>query len=95
MADDLGVDPRERGNVIDFARLALHPPELARDLPGGGHRLVQRAEGYVATIVNGRTVYRDGQHSGELPGRLVRGKRTCHDFVPLDETAIRDRTRPL
>ena len=62
-------------NVIDLGRLALHPPELTPDLPGGGRRLLQRAEGYVATIVNGRTVYRDGQHSGELPGRLVRGER--------------------
>jgi len=62
-------------NVIDFDRLALHAPELTHDLPGGGRRLVQRAEGYVATVVGGRTVYREGQHTGELPGRLVRGEQ--------------------
>jgi N-acyl-D-aspartate/D-glutamate deacylase len=59
-------------NLIDFERLSLHPPEISRDLPGGGQRLVQRAEGYAATIVGGRVVYRDGKHTGELPGRLVR-----------------------
>jgi N-acyl-D-amino-acid deacylase len=62
-------------NVIDFERLHLHPPEVSYDLPSGARRLVQRAEGYVATVLSGRTVYRDGQHSGELPGRLVRGER--------------------
>lgn len=62
-------------NVIDFDRLYLHAPEVSYDLPGGGRRLVQRAEGYVATIVNGHTVYREGQHTGELPGRLVRGQQ--------------------
>jgi len=60
-------------NVIDLARLALHAPEISHDLPGGGHRLVQRAEGYAATVVSGRVVYRNGEHTGELPGRLVRG----------------------
>ncbi|MFM7273410.1 MAG: amidohydrolase family protein, partial [Gammaproteobacteria bacterium] len=60
-------------NVIDFDALTLHPPELAHDLPAGGHRLVQRAEGYAATVVSGRTVYRHGVPTGELPGRLVRG----------------------
>ena len=62
-------------NVIDFERLHLHPPEVSYDLPSGARRLVQRAEGYVATVLSGRTVYRDGKHSGELPGRLVRGER--------------------
>lgn len=60
-------------NVIDFDRLRLHPPEVARDLPGGGRRLVQRADGYRATIVSGTAVYRDGAATGALPGRLVRG----------------------
>ena len=60
-------------NLIDFDRLRMHPPEFVSDLPAGGRRLVQRADGYVATIVNGVPVYRDGAATGELPGRLVRG----------------------
>jgi N-acyl-D-aspartate/D-glutamate deacylase len=64
-------------NVIDFDRLRLHPPEIRRDLPAGGRRLVQRADGYVATIVNGIPVYRDGEATGALPGRLVRGPQAA------------------
>ncbi len=60
-------------NVIDADRLRLHPPEITRDLPGGGRRLLQRADGYIATIVNGEIVYRNGVATGALPGRLVRG----------------------
>ena len=60
-------------NVIDFDRLHLHAPEVVYDLPGGGRRLVQRAEGYAATIVRGAVVYQDGMATGALPGRLVRG----------------------
>ena len=59
-------------NLIDFARLALAPPEVRYDMPAGGRRLVQRASGYCATLVNGEVVYRDGQPTGALPGRLVR-----------------------
>jgi N-acyl-D-aspartate/D-glutamate deacylase len=60
-------------NVIDLDRLHLHAPEVVYDLPTGGRRLVQRAEGYAATIVSGGIVHRDGQPTGALPGRLVRG----------------------
>ena len=60
-------------NVIDLDRLTLHAPTVAHDLPSGGRRLVQRADGYAATIVNGTVVYRDGDATGALPGRLVRG----------------------
>ncbi len=59
-------------NVIDHDRLALHRPEVLYDLPGGGRRLVQRADGYVATIVSGVVTQRGGQPTGELPGRLLR-----------------------
>jgi len=60
-------------NVIDYDRLQLRPPEVVYDLPSGGRRLVQRTDGYVATIVSGVPVYRDGEPTGALPGRLVRG----------------------
>jgi N-acyl-D-aspartate/D-glutamate deacylase len=60
-------------NVIDFERLTLRRPEMVFDLPAGGKRLVQRAEGYLATLVNGEVTYENGQHTGALPGRLVRG----------------------
>lgn len=60
-------------NVIDFERLTLHPPEMAFDLPAGGKRLLQRADGYLHTIVSGEEVYADGEATGALPGRLVRG----------------------
>ncbi|MDR3510621.1 MAG: amidohydrolase family protein [Caulobacteraceae bacterium] len=62
-------------NVIDLARLGLHAPKVVRDLPAGGRRLQQKADGYRATIVSGAVTYRDGVHSGALPGRLVRGAR--------------------
>ena len=60
-------------NVIDHDRLQLHVPEMRYDLPAGGKRLVQRADGYVATILSGRVTFRDGVSTGALPGRLVRG----------------------
>jgi len=62
-------------NVIDYANLTLLAPEVAHDLPAGGRRLMQRADGYVATIVAGQITYRDGEPTGALPGRLVRGAR--------------------
>ena len=62
-------------NVIDMAALRLHAPEIAHDLPAGGRRLKQRADGYVATIVSGVVTYRNGTATSALPGRLVRGAR--------------------
>ena len=60
-------------NVIDFDRLTLHAPQMLFDLPAGGRRLVQRADGYLATVVSGQVVHENGVHTGALPGRLVRG----------------------
>ena len=62
-------------NIIDYDKLAVHKPEVLYDLPAGGRRLIQRTEGYVATIVSGVAVMRDGVATGALPGRLVRGTR--------------------
>jgi N-acyl-D-amino-acid deacylase len=67
-------------NLINLDRLRLHAPEVAHDLPGGGRRLVQRAEGYAATIVSGVVVQRDGAPTGALPGRLVRGPQAEPDY---------------
>ena len=60
-------------NVIDFERLRVLMPELVYDLPAHGRRLVQRSEGYLATIVSGTVVMRDGCDTGARPGQLVRG----------------------
>jgi N-acyl-D-amino-acid deacylase len=59
-------------NVIDHQRLQLHTPEVVNDLPAGGKRLVQRADGYATTLVAGTPVFEGGEHTGALPGRLVR-----------------------
>ncbi|MDD9946596.1 MAG: amidohydrolase family protein [Myxococcales bacterium] len=63
-------------NVIDYDGLRLHAPEIAFDLPAGGRRLMQRADGYVATIVSGEVVYEYGRPTGALPGRLIRSVTT-------------------
>jgi len=62
-------------NVIDFDRLHLKPPEMRYDLPTGAKRLYQEAEGYIATICAGQPIYRNGEATGALPGRVVRGSR--------------------
>ena len=63
-------------NVIDFDALTLGRPEMVFDLPAGGRRLVQKAEGYVATVVAGEVTFRHGEHTGALPGRLIRGAQS-------------------
>ncbi|PKP80864.1 MAG: amidohydrolase [Alphaproteobacteria bacterium HGW-Alphaproteobacteria-18] len=62
-------------NVIDLANMKLHLPDVIRDLPAGGRRLMQRASGYTATILKGEITHRDGEPTGVKPGRLVRGAR--------------------
>jgi N-acyl-D-aspartate/D-glutamate deacylase len=62
-------------NVIDFDRLTSHPPVIVHDLPGGGRRLNQEAEGYVATVVAGEVIKEDDKDTGMRPGRLIRGAR--------------------
>ncbi|MFI5044620.1 MAG: amidohydrolase family protein [Acidimicrobiales bacterium] len=59
-------------NVIDLETLGLDVPEIVRDFPGGAPRFVQRSHGIAHTIVNGRPFMEDGEHTGELPGRLLR-----------------------
>ena len=60
-------------NLIDWDALCAHRPEIRYDLPAGGKRLVQRASGYVATLVAGEVTHENGKPTGALPGKLVRG----------------------
>jgi N-acyl-D-aspartate/D-glutamate deacylase len=60
-------------NVIDFDRLRLMPPELVFDLPASGRRLIQKADGYRATIKSGQVTFENGEATGALPGKLLRG----------------------
>lgn len=70
-------------NLIDFDRLKVNVPTVTHDLPAGGRRMRQTAEGYVATLVSGVVTYRNGEATGALPGRLVRGPQA----QPLPLTA--------
>ena len=65
-------------NIIDFDRLRLHKPELVHDMPAGGRRFVQRVEGYEATFAAGVPIFERGEHTGAMPGRLVRAGRNGH-----------------
>ena len=84
-ARQVGLEDRgtlERGmiadiNVIDFEGLTRRAPEMVYDLPAGGRRLVQRAEGYAATIKSGEVIFRDGVATGVRPGQLIRGPRSA------------------
>jgi N-acyl-D-aspartate/D-glutamate deacylase len=60
-------------NVFDAARVAPAMPTVVNDLPAGARRLKQTAEGFLATIVAGEVVHDRGEHTGALPGRLIRG----------------------
>lgn len=60
-------------NVIDYDGLRLHTPHIVRDLPAGGRRLMQHADGYDAIVVAGQVIQRHGEATGAKPGRLVRG----------------------
>ena len=68
----VAVGKRADVNVIDFDNLRLREPRLAADLPAGGTRLLQAAEGYVATIVGGQVTRENDAFTGARPGRLVR-----------------------
>jgi len=62
-------------NLIDYGRLQVQKPELVHDMPANGRRFVQRVEGYEATLVGGEPIFERGEHTGAMPGRLVRAGR--------------------
>lgn len=64
-------------NIIDYANLRLHAPRMVRDLPAGGGRLLQRADGYRWTIVSGVIAYKNGNWTGATPGKLIRGAQSA------------------
>ncbi|MBN8925214.1 MAG: amidohydrolase family protein [Rhodospirillales bacterium] len=68
----LAIGKKADVNVIDWDRLGAGQPYVVHDLPAGGKRLLQKVEGYDATIVAGQVTFRGGEATGALPGRLVR-----------------------
>ena len=68
----IAVGMRADLNAIDPQKLSVGLPQLVHDLPAGGKRFLQKAEGYVATWVAGETVQRGGQITAARPGHLVR-----------------------
>jgi N-acyl-D-aspartate/D-glutamate deacylase len=71
----IGVGYKADLNLIDHAALRLHKPVISYDLPAGGRRLDQTAEGYVTTIVSGEIIAENGVPTAARPGKLVRGRR--------------------
>jgi N-acyl-D-amino-acid deacylase len=60
-------------NLVDLENLNLRLPEMVHDLPAGARRLIQRADGWKATICSGELTFEDGEHTDARPGRLIRG----------------------
>jgi N-acyl-D-amino-acid deacylase len=71
----LALGLRADVNLIDFEAMRLHKPELVHDMPANGRRFIQKVEGYHATICAGLPIFEKGQHTGALPGKLVRAGR--------------------
>ncbi len=70
-------------NIIDYDRLRLPGPYRAFDFPAGGQRLLQKAEGYVATVKHGQVIFRNGEHCGVYPGKVVRGPQHARNPAKL------------
>jgi N-acyl-D-aspartate/D-glutamate deacylase len=64
-------------NVVDFDALHIHAPEMVHDLPASGRRLIQKVDGYRYTICSGEVIYEDGEPTGRLPGKLIRGPQAA------------------
>jgi N-acyl-D-aspartate/D-glutamate deacylase len=68
----LAVGMRADVNVIDTDVVVEGQPTLLNDFPGGVPRLVQKAQGYRATICNGRVIVSEGELTGERAGKVLR-----------------------
>ena len=71
-------------NVIDYDRLSFSKPYVAYDLPTGAKRLLQKADGYEATIVSGAVTYRNGEATGNLPGTVIEGQRLDEQLMAAE-----------
>ena len=71
-------------NVIDFEGLKLKTPHIVDDLPAGGRRFLQDAEGIEFTIKAGQIIYENGRSTGALPGKLLRGIQTDPRPKPIE-----------
>jgi N-acyl-D-aspartate/D-glutamate deacylase len=79
-ADFFGLNDRGRlasglradVNLIDHGRLQVRKPELMHDMPANGRRFVQKVEGYEMTVCAGQPTFERGEHTGAMPGKLVR-----------------------
>ncbi len=65
-------------NIIDYENITVTKPSISYDLPAGGKRLTQKAEGYKHTFVNGIEVSHNGEFTGNMPGKLIRGPQTIN-----------------
>jgi len=69
--------PGYRADVVVFDADTIRPrlPTVETDLPGGARRLVQKADGIAATVVNGAVTFRHGASTGVYPGQLIRANQ--------------------
>ena len=72
---EIAVGKKGDLNILDWEKIAFGRPYVMFDLPAGGRRLLQKADGYDTTIVSGQVTYRNGEPTGALPGKMVRGQR--------------------
>ena len=64
-------------NIIDYDQLRLGAPKVTYDLPAGGRRMFQAAEGYRYTLVSGEVIMQDGEPTAARPGQLIRGAQSA------------------
>ena len=64
-----------KADLVLFDEVRVRPamPSVETDLPGGARRLVQKAEGIAAVVVNGQVTLEHGDATGRMPGALLRG----------------------
>jgi N-acyl-D-aspartate/D-glutamate deacylase len=71
-------------NLIDFEGMRMQKPEIVHDMPANGRRFVQRVTGYEATLVAGQPIFERGEHTGSLPGKLVRAGQVGHALAAAE-----------